>query len=217
MGDIMPDGLRAFAPAFLAVQTLLVYFGAGREHLPAPPALSQFPAQIEQWSELREDPLDPDVANALHADQTLNRIYVLRSEGSLASLFLAWFQTQQGGLRQPHSPKVCLPASGWVPEASGEMSIDTPAGSLNVNRYVVVNHSERAVVLYWYQTPHRAIAGEWASKFWLLADSLYEHRTDTALVRIVVWSAAGGDRAATETAALMARNIYPLLRQQLPQ
>jgi len=71
-------------------------------------------------------------------------------------------------------------------------------------------------VLYWYQTQHRVIASEWASKLWLLVDALREHRSDTSLVRIVVWSAAGGDRVATETAADFARNIYPLLRDRLP-
>jgi len=213
----MPDSVRLFAPALLLAQALFVYLTAGFERAPAPPDLSRFPATISDWSQLRDDPLDPDIANTLHADRVLNRLYVHRPAGSLASLFVGWFQTQQGGGRQPHSPKVCLPASGWVPEATGEVSIATSAGSIRVNRYLVANHEEHAVVLYWYQTPRRAIASEWASKFWLLVDALREHRTDIALVRIVVWTTAGGDRAATETAAAFARQIYPLLRQQLPQ
>src|ERR1700730_10089871 len=217
MPAMLPDWSRILAPVFLAAQGLLVYFVAGRENLPATPVLSRFPAEISVWSQLREDPLEPELVNELHADQLLNRIYVNRPTGSLASLFLAWFQSQRGGKSQPHSAKVCLPASGWVPEATGEVNIETRAGPIRVNRYLVVNRSERAVVLYWYQTPQRAIAGEWASKFWVLADSLRHNRTDTALVRIVVWSAAGGDRAATETARNFAQDLSPLLREQLPR
>ncbi len=217
MGAIMPDSLRLFAPAFLFAQALFVYLTAGFEHVPTPPVLSRFPAQINDWSQLREEPLDPDIANTLRADQVLSRLYVHRPAGSLANLFVGWFQTQQGGDRQPHSPKVCLPASGWVPESSGEMSIDTSAGSIRVNRYLVTNRGEHAVVLYWYQTAHRAIASEWASKLWLFVDALREHRTDTALVRIVVWTTSGSDPGATETAAGFAKDIYPILRQQLPQ
>ena len=97
------------------------------------------------------------------------------------------------------------------------MDIETAGGPIRVNRYLVVNRNERAVVLYWYQTPQRAIAGEWASKFWVLADSLRRNRTDTALVRVVVWSAAGGDRAATATAQNFAQGLYPLLREKLPR
>jgi EpsI family protein len=214
---MLPDWSRILVPVFLTAQSLLIYFVAGRENLPATPILSRFPGEFSQWSQLREDPLEPELVNELHADQLLNRIYVNRPTGSLASLFLAWFQSQRGGKSQPHSPKVCLPASGWVPEATGEVSIETPAGPISVNRYLVVNRNERAVVLYWYQTPQRAIASEWASKFWVLADALRHNRTDTALVRVVVWSAAGGDREATETARNFAQGLYPLLREQLPR
>jgi len=212
----MLDAPRILVPVLLITQGISIHFLAGHENLPPTPALSRFPAQVSGWTQLQDDPLEPELVSELHADQLLNRIYVNRPTGTLASLFLAWFQSQRGGKSQPHSPKVCLPASGWVPEATGEMDIETRAGPIRVNRYVVVNRSERAVVLYWYQTPARAIASEWASKFWVLAGALQHNRTDTALVRVIVWSAAGGDRAATDSAAGFAANLYPLLRQQLP-
>ena len=90
----------------------------------------------------------------------------------------------------------------------------TRAGAITVNRYGVASRSERAVVLYWYQTSRRAIAGEWASKFWLVADALQDHRTDTALLRIVVEDQSGGDERATRTAAGFARSVYPVLVHQ---
>ena len=126
---MLSDWPRTLVPVFLTAQRLLVYFAAGRENLPATPVLSGFPAKFSEWSQLREDPLEPELVNDLHADQLLNRIYVNRPTGSLASLFLAWFQSQRGGKSQPHSPKVCLPASGWVPEATGEMNIETAGGT----------------------------------------------------------------------------------------
>jgi hypothetical protein len=58
------------------------------------------------------------------------------------------------------------------------------------------NRSGRVVVLYWYQTPQRVIAGEWAAKFWLISDAVRERRTDIALVRLLVWSTHEGDEAA---------------------
>ncbi len=71
------------------------------------------------------------------------------------------------------------------------------------------------MVLYWYQTPRRAIAGEWAAKLWLVADALRDRRTDTALVRVVAWPGEGGDAAATAVAMGFARDLYPLLRECL--
>lgn len=212
-----PDWPKILVPVLLGVQGAFIYLAAGREKLPPMPVLSGFPAEFSEWNQLREDSLEPDLVNELHADRLLSRTYVNRPSGSLANLFLAWFQSQRDGKSQPHSPKVCLPASGWVPEAAGELNIETHAGTIHANRYLVVNGSERAVVLYWYQTPQRTIASEWASKFWVLADALRQNRTDTALVRIVVRSGLGGDGAATETARNFAANLYPLVREELPR
>jgi EpsI family protein len=96
------------------------------------------------------------------------------------------------------------------------LTIATAAGAITVNRYVVASRGERAVILYWYQTSRRAIAGEWASKVWLVADAVRDGRTDTALVRIVVDSQPGGDDRATGTAVDFVRSVYPTLREELP-
>jgi EpsI family protein len=166
--------------------------------------------------------------NTLRADRLLSRTYVQRTAASAsangmdvpAGLLVAWFRSQRAGASQPHSPKVCLPAAGWTPESTGELNISTAAGRITVNRYVVASRYERAVILYWYQTSRRATAGEWASKFWLVSDAIRDHRTDTALVRIVVESGAGAqdsDQRATQTAVDFTRSLYPLLREQLPR
>jgi EpsI family protein len=170
---------------------------------------------------MREDPIDQDVLDTLKADRLLSRTYAHGARSNPATesagFLVAWFQSQRAGASQPHSPKVCLPASGWTPESTGELSIATAAGNINVNRYVVASRAERAVVLYWYQTSRRATAGEWASKLWLVADAFRDRRTDTALVRIVVESQPGRDDRATWLATDFARSAYPVLVQQLPR
>jgi EpsI family protein len=212
-----PEWRGVFVPVFLAAQILLIHAATGGEHPPAAPSLSGFPAEVGQWKQFRADPIAADVATELGADRLFSQTYIQTPTGSFASLLVAWFQTQRGGARQPHSPKVCLPASGWTPEATGEVTLDTAAGAITVNRYVVANHAQRAVVLYWYQTPRRVIAGEWAAKFWLVPDALRDKRTDTALVRVIAWSAGGRDQAATTVATGFARELYPRLREFLPQ
>ena len=183
--------------------------------MPAPPDLPKFPSEFGEWKQLREDPIAADVTRELRADQLLNRTYVHTPTGSVGNLFVAWFQS--AGTSQPHSPKVCLPASGWIPVVTGEVTLDTAAGAITVNRYVVVNRGQRDVVLYWYQGPHRVTAGELAAKLWLMADALRDKRTDTALVRVVVQSGDGGDQAATAAATGFAQSLYPLLRESLPR
>ena len=213
----MHDLLRILAPVVLCTQAVAVYWMESRETPPAAPDLSHFPSRIGRWEMQREDPLDPEIVNKLRADQLVSRIYVPSLGGPAASLFIGWFQSQQGGDRQPHSPQVCLPGSGWTPESTGDITIQTGTDSIEVKRYVIASRRDRAVVLYWYQTPHRVIAGEWAAKLWVLADGIRYHRSDTAQIRIVVWSTTIGDAAATELASSFARSLYPVLRRELPQ
>jgi EpsI family protein len=213
----MPDRRMILVPVFLLAQAVLVHWAAGRERAPAPPSLSSFPSQIGGWRLLREDPIAAEVAGELRADQLLSRTYAQSATGPVAGLFVAWFQSQRAGSSQPHSPKVCLPASGWIPEATGEITLDTGGGAITVNRYIVVNRGQRDVVLYWYQGPRRVTAGEWEAKLWLMADALRDKRTDTALVRVVVQSGEGGDQAADAAANGFARSLYPMLREKLPR
>jgi len=213
----MFDRKSILVPAFLTAQAVIVYWAAGAERLPAPPDLAHFPRIFHHWGEFREDPIEPAVQQVLAADRLLSRTYLHAPETTVAQLLVAWFQSQRGGQSQPHSPKVCLPGSGWIPEATGEVTISTAAGPIRVNRYIVTNRGQRAVVLYWYQTPRRVVAGEWEAKFWLAADSLRDKRSDTALVRIVVWSGSKGDSAATASAEDFAQAVYPLLRVRLPR
>jgi EpsI family protein len=212
-----PKWRGALVPLFLAAQILVVHTAATGERAPAPPALDRFPATFGQWKLFRGDPIDATIARELGADRLVSQTYIETPTGSVASLLVAWFQTQREGARQPHSPKVCLPGAGWTPRVVDQVTVDTAAGAITVNRYVVDKGTQRAVVLYWYQTPRRVIAGEWAAKFWLAADALRDRRTDTALVRVTAWPASGGDQAATAVATGFARNLYPMLREYLPR
>jgi EpsI family protein len=60
------------------------------------------------------------------------------------------------------------------------------AGTGAMRRMIVRKNQQQALVFYWYALHGRMIASEIASKVWLLADSLRLHRSDAALVRIVV-------------------------------
>jgi len=205
---------------FLTLQGAAARWVAGAERPPAMPDLSKFPAEFDGWKKVREDPIDTEVQKQLDADQVISRGYTSPDGKKDAGLFVAWFQSQSSGLKQPHSPQVCLPGAGWVPQVTGDVVLNTGLGAIRVNRYIVSNNGFHAVVLYWYQTPRRVIEGEWAAKFWLIPDALRDRRTDTALVRIVTWgdaSGSQGDQAATASARAFAEGLYPQLRQWLPR
>jgi len=210
----MPKLTSILVPVFLVSQAFAVHWASGREHPPAMVDLAKFPDRIGGWTKQFEDPISPEVSQVLRADQLMSRGYKDDS-GRQAGLLVAWFQSQRGGASQPHSPKVCLPGSGWTPQVTDEISVETAAGSILVNRYIVAYQGQRIVVLYWYQTPRRVIASEWAAKMWLVNDALRDGRTDTSLVRITVW-VTKDDQSATATATEFAKDFYPRLRDYLP-
>jgi EpsI family protein len=204
-------------PLFLAGQALLVHWTGSFEHPPAMPDLKTFRPQFDGWRRITDDPVDSATRAQLGADRLMNSMYVAQPANEMVNLFVAWFQSQRAGTSQPHSPQVCLPASGWVPESIVPVELETTAGKITVNRYVISKGTEKIVVMYWYQTPRRVIAGEWAAKFWLMADAPRDRRTDTSLVRVTAWVHNGSDvAAATKVAADFSRSVYPVLRQTLP-
>src|SRR5579884_395865 len=202
----------------LALLSAIGFFLLGtRENRPRAPEISAFPARMGPFVMLRDESLDPAVRDTLAADALLNRTYRDPAAGRFADLLIAWYASQRGGESQPHSPQVCLPAGGWTPESSGEIAIQTAEGPIRVNRYLVRNGPERAVVLYWYQLMSRAVASEWTAKMWLMSDALFHRRSDEGLVRIVVWRGNGPAAQAEATAADFARAVYPAIATSLPR
>ncbi len=216
---MLTEWAKILVPVFLAGQGLLVYWTERESSIPRRRRRFRISGGFGGWTEVREDPIDADVANTLRADRLLSRTYINRAARRAPlnrPVLVAWFQSQRAGASQPHSPR-CASRFWMDTGVHRRVEDSTAAGPLTVNRYVVASRDQRAVVLYWYQTSRRAIAGEWASKFWLVADALRDRRTDTALVRIVVESKPGAEQLSTATATDFTRVIYPLLRDRLPR
>jgi EpsI family protein len=69
--------------------------------------------------------------------------------------------------------------------------------------------------LYWYQGAHRVVASEYLSKLYLMIDALRYHRSDAALVRVIV-PIANNNRDQTEgTAIEFIQQAYAPLKEQM--
>ena len=85
-----------------------------------------------------------------------------------------------------------------------------------INRYLTARGDEKSVTLYWYQSHDRVIAGEFAARFWLIADSIRFRRSDTSLVKVVVPVRNNDADAATRTGVEFVKTLFPPLARQLP-
>jgi EpsI family protein len=201
----------------LIAQAVLFYGFSPADSVLAPHPLKEFSKQVGDWSMTVEGVIDKETLDLLRADDTLSRVYEQKGTGRPASLFVAYFKSQRTG-QAPHSPKNCLPGAGWAPSASGVMTVAIQGRSepIQVNRYIVTNGENQSVVLYWYQSRDRVIASEYSAKFYVVADSIRYHRSDTALVRVVAPVIGGDADAATQAAAQFVQAFFQPLRQSLP-
>jgi EpsI family protein len=202
----------------LILQATLLYGVSRREIPPQHRELAGVPPQLGSWTQAGEFEIAQDVRDVLKADDLLNRSYVNANFPVSANLFVAYFNSQRTG-QAPHSPKNCLPGSGWVPSKSDVVHIDVPgrATPIEANRYVVSLGNAESLVLYWYQSRDRVVASEYTAKFYVIADAIRYNRTDTALVRVVVPMGRGVDLEQAQTAASdFVRASFKPLRQHFP-
>ena len=130
------------------------------------------------------------------------------------SVYVGYYAAQMRG-KTIHSPKNCLPGSGWEALTSSPAVIATAAGPITVNRYLLKRGKEQALVLYWYQGRGRVEANEYRVKWDLLRDAAIKRRTDEALVRIVVPTTTTEEDAFRE-AARVAAQLVPAVNQAMP-
>jgi EpsI family protein len=178
--------------------------------------LSAFPAEHGEWRMIRDVPMDEDVRATLRADDYLTRDYA-GEQGQAVNLFVAFFKSQRAG-QTPHSPKNCLPGSGWIWSVSDviPIAIAGRAAPIEVNRYIVSKGDEKAVVLYWYQSQDRVVASEYRAAAFTAWDALRYNRTDTALVRVVAPVVGNRDDVATRAAVGFVQAIFDSLRGFFP-
>lgn len=220
----MADSMRLLrGPVFIVLSLLLAaqaaayYLLPSAENAPPAPSLARFPRELAGWNLTADIKLEDEVLKVLRADDTMNRLYRKAGTPLDVHLFVAYFRTQKSGAA-PHSPKNCLPGSGWAPLSSSSVELSVPGSvnSLEVNRFIVGRGTERTLVIYWYQTAHRVVASEYTAKIWLVLDSLRYRRSDTAIVRVVV-PIPENDTGEAEAAALdFIRSAYAPIKGMFP-
>lgn len=216
MNSILHNKYLAVLSLLLVGQAVLFYSASKGENTPLPLPLNSLPATIGDWKFEGDIPINDETREILRADDLMDRSYV--SPHSHGELFIAYFASQRTG-QSPHSPKNCLPGSGYQPVDSETGRIDVPVQgrSIRINKYVVSKGEQEAVVLYWYQSQGRVIADEFAAKFYLIADSIRKHRSDTALVKVVIPVPRGAREEAKQWAVEFVQAAFPVVDNWLPR
>ena len=185
------------------------------ELIPSRPPLSSFPHQFDGWNS-RDIALDQQTLDVLGPGDFMERRY--GKDNSWVDLFIAYFPSQRAGATI-HSPKNCLPGSGWFPVQADRITIDVPGHApFPANRYLIAKGEERELVLYWYWAHDRAVASEYAAKIYLVTDSIRLHRSDGSLIRVSMLLAQHQDLdSAQKRLVTFASEIVPLINTYVPR
>ena len=113
-----------------------------------------------------------------------------------------------------------MPGGGWQlrdfgQRTLGNVSIDNKP--LRVNRTLIELGSQRQLVYYWFQQRGRSVTNEFVVKWYLFWDALTRHRTDGALVRLIVaLPTTSNEEEADRRLTDMASRIAPTLTHYVP-
>lgn len=209
--------LRFWTVVVLLAGTALLITGRSRsEPNLAREPLSQLPNEMG-GSEGIDQGIDSETLKVLGAGEFLSRVYVHNGHVPPISLFIAYFPTQRTGVGI-HSPKHCLPGSGWVFESSQYVQlVDAEGKSHQAGEYIIANGTEKQFVIYWYEAHGRSVASEYSAMFHMISDSIRMNRSDGALVRVITPIGPDGDaRISKLRAEAFVSHLAPILPRFIP-
>jgi EpsI family protein len=168
--------------------------------------LDKIPAQMAGWSASSDKELPARTLQVLDATSYLSRPYL---KGSMnLDLFIAFYAQQRAG-ESMHSPKHCLPGSGWEIWKHDSAWIPFDGGQVQVNKYSIENAGTRMLMFYWYQSKSRIIASEYLGKIMLARDTIVTGHTAGSIVRITLPDTPG----ATEEGTTFAEHLMPQVQR----
>lgn len=183
--------------------------------VPSHLSLRAFPDELSGWSGTPV-PMSKKEQEILNADDFASILFTKNATESSIFFFSAFYQHQTPE-KNIHSPKNCLPGSGWAMIDTRVISVPLENGGKpqKINQVVIQKGLSKQVVLYWYQERGRIFPNEYWGRFYLVKDALTLHRTDGALVRISA-SLEGSVENTVDRELRFVRDLTPMLSEYIP-
>ncbi|GFM37332.1 exosortase C-terminal domain/associated protein EpsI [Desulfovibrio psychrotolerans] len=201
----------------IACALLLMLGGLTNFHenlnVPLARPLKEFPQQVNGWRQVQDVTFSEGILGVLRATDYLFRDYV-DAGGRRMNLYIGF---HDGGPKSGpiHSPRNCLPGSGWQLESQRPVTVSGPDGEVEVVRAEYSKDGETTVFYYWFSVRDRVVTDEYSLKLMELFSSLTMRRKDSSFIRVAMDQSVemDGDGAAFK---LFFREFYPLIREFLP-
>jgi len=203
---------------FLAVYAMLA--GAGlymmfHNNLVVPLArpFNEFPASLHGWRMVGQSSLSENIIKVLMPTDYLSRRYVSQDRGYV-DMYLSFFDggPDSGGI---HSPKHCLPGSGWTELSSERVSHEFAGRNVHMVRAVYAKGDVTEVIYYWFAMKGQTMSNEYSLKIAEITGSILHSRRDQSFIRISVQSRDGSDASEKRIEDFL-QVFYPVIEGFLP-
>ncbi len=161
-------------------------------------------SQLDGWTKSKDEKLPEPTLHALDPTSYLVRTYT-KANMSM-SLFVAFYAQQRAG-ESMHSPKHCLPGSGWEIWQQDSAMIPVNGQKIRVNKYSIEGGGTRMLMFYWYQSKSRIFASEYLGKILLARDTVLTGRTAASIVRIMLPDVPGASQQGVSFASKLIPEI----------
>lgn len=181
--------------------------------VPVNSPLADIPATFGDWTLAQETYFNAQMLAVLQPTDYLYRVY-RDSAGNLVTLYLGYHAggPDSGAI---HSPKNCLPGSGWFELSEKKRSIPIEDGELPLVQAVYQNDDQKEMFLYYFQVKGRVLTDEYSLKLAEIINSMVYNRRDSAFIRISVPFSEDQAKAAL-VGERFAALIYPHIVAVLP-
>ena len=182
--------------------------------VPANIPLSQFPTVNGEWRETSRGQFSENILQVLKPTDYLASTFQ-NARGDKVNLYLGYHGGGKGG-GEIHSPKHCLPGSGWLRISEEVVTLKAGGKEVPVVQAVYQKGGETELFIYWFRGKgDEAMTSEIGLKLAQIRSSITDRRRDATFIRL---SATANDDSAQKREALIkfVQDFYPLFQKFLP-
>jgi EpsI family protein len=203
---------------FLVIFVLLAGMGAYMSFhrdliVPLARPFGEFPPVHAGWRMVGQSSLSENVIKVLMPTNYLSRRYVAE-DGTTVDMYLSFFDggPDSGGI---HSPKHCMPGSGWFEMSSERTTMELGGETVKLVRAVYAMGEQRELIYYWFDMRGKTMSDEYSLKLAEIKGSMFHNRRDQSFIRISV-QARDNVEAAQKQVEDFLRDFFPVIREYLP-
>ncbi len=204
-----------FYIVYLLLALTAAFVGFHRDvKVPMALPLEEIPHAVKGWVKVDEVYFSEAVLGQLRPTDYLYRVYK-NGENQHVAFYLGY---HGGGPDSGpiHSPKHCLPGSGWSPLSQQKKSMRIGSEDIQFVEAVYQSGDSREVFLYWYQVRGETLTSEYMLKLSEIVNSILYRRRDSAFVRISTTSQTSQTKQ-MELLEQFVSDFYPAIQAVLPQ